>query len=67
MQAMVKQLYPTIVTDQQAQTNYGKFLRGVLAAKGGVLWHCSEGKDRCGWGSAFLLAALGAKYLTAAK
>ena len=60
VQEMVKQLYPAIVTDPQSQANYGKFLRGVLAAKGGVLWHCSEGKDRCGWGSALLLAALGA-------
>jgi len=60
VQEMVKQLYPTIVTDPQSQANYGKFLKGVLAAKGGVLWHCSEGKDRCGWGSALLLAALGA-------
>ena len=60
VQEMVKQLYPAIVTDPQSQADYGKFLRGVLAAKGGVLWHCSEGKDRCGWGSALLLAALGA-------
>ena len=60
VQEMVKQLYPIIVTDPQSQANYGKFLHGVLDAKGGVLWHCSEGKDRCGWGSAFLLAALGA-------
>lgn len=60
VQEMAKQLYPAIVTDPQSQANYGKFLRGVLAAKGGALWHCSEGKDRCGWGSALLLAALGA-------
>ena len=60
VQKMVKQLYPAIVTDPQSQANYGKFLHGVLAAKGGVLWHCSEGKDRCGLGSALLLAALGA-------
>jgi protein-tyrosine phosphatase len=25
-----------------------------------VLWHCSQGKDRAGWASAFVLAALGA-------
>ena len=25
-----------------------------------MLWHCSQGKDRAGWASAFLLAALGA-------
>jgi len=60
MQAFAKRLYPAIVTDAQAQAYYGQFLRGVLAAKGGVLWHCSQGKDRAGWGSAFVLAALGA-------
>ena len=60
MQAMARGLYPAIVTDSVAQVRYGEFLRGVLAAKGGVLWHCSQGKDRAGWGSAFVLAALGA-------
>ena len=59
-QAMARQLYPAIVTDSTAQHYYGEFLRGVLNAKGGVLWHCSQGKDRAGWASAFLLAALGA-------
>ena len=57
---MARQLYPAIVTDTIAQHYYGEFLRGVLRAEGGVLWHCSQGKDRAGWASAFLLAALGA-------
>ena len=59
-QTMARQLYPSIVTDSAAQHYYGVFLRGVLRAEGGVLWHCSQGKDRAGWASAFLLAALGA-------
>ena len=59
-QAMPRRLYPAIVTDSAAQHYYGAFLRGVLRAEGGVLWHCSQGKDRAGWASAFLLAALGA-------
>ena len=59
-QEFARQLYPAIVTDGQAQQYYGEFLRGVLNAKGGVLWHCSQGKDRAGWASAFVLAALGA-------
>ena len=59
-QTMARQLYPAIVTDSVAQHYYGEFLRGVLRAEGGVLWHCSQGKDRAGWASAFLLAALGA-------
>lgn len=60
VQTMANQLYPAIVTDTLSQRYYGEFLRGVLRAKGGVLWHCSQGKDRAGWASAFLLAALGA-------
>ena len=59
-QTMARQLYPAIVTDSTAQHYYGAFLRDVLRAEGGVLWHCSQGKDRAGWASAFLLAALGA-------
>ena len=59
-QAMARKLYPAIVTDSTAQHYYGAFLRGVLRAEGGALWHCSQGKDRAGWASAFLLAALGA-------
>ena len=59
-QEMAQKLYPANVTDTTSQKRYGAFLRGVLEAKGGVLWHCSQGKDRCGWGSAFVLAALGA-------
>ena len=48
------------MTDSTAQHYYGEFLRGILRAEGGVLWHCSQGKDPAGWASAFLLAALGA-------
>ena len=59
-QQMGRQLYPAIVTDPTSQQRYGAFLRGVLEADGGVLWHCSQGKDRCGWGAAFVLVALGA-------
>lgn len=59
-QELSRQLYPAIVMDPTSQQRYGAFLRGVLDAEGGVLWHCSQGKDRCGWGAAFVLAALGA-------
>lgn len=59
-QEMAQKLYPAIVMDTTSQKRYGEFLRGVLSSKGGALWHCSQGKDRCGWGSAFVLAALGA-------
>ena len=59
-QEMGRRLYPAIVMDPVSQQRYGAFLRGVLEADGGVIWHCSQGKDRCGWGAAFVLAALGA-------
>ena len=63
-QELADKLYPAIVTDSTSRQRYGEFLRGVLAAKGGALWHCSQGKDRCGWGSAFVLASLGASRQT---
>jgi protein-tyrosine phosphatase len=59
-QEMAGKLYPAIVMDTLSQRLYGEFLKGVLNAEGGVLWHCSQGKDRAGWGTAFVLAALGA-------
>ncbi len=59
-QEMANRMYPAIVMDTTSQKRYGEFLRGVLKAEGGALWHCSQGKDRCGWGSAFVLASLGA-------
>ena len=59
-QEMSRRLYPAIVMDSLSRQRYGAFLKGVLDADGGVLWHCSQGKDRCGWGAAFVLAALGA-------
>lgn len=60
VQKMAKELYPAILSDTLSQKRYGAFLKGVLNADGGVLWHCSQGKDRAGWGTAFVLAALGA-------
>lgn len=63
-QEVSQRLYPAIVMDTTSQRLYGEFLRGVLQAEGGVLWHCSQGKDRAGWATAFVLAALGADRLT---
>lgn len=59
-QELADRLYPAIVMDPTSQKRYGEFLQGVLDARGGVLWHCSQGKDRAGWAAAFVLAALGA-------
>ena len=58
-QELSRQMYPAILTDPRSQRHYGDFLRMVLDAGGGVLWHCSQGKDRAGLAAAFVLAALG--------
>ena len=58
-QELARQMYPAILMDLRSQQYYGEFLRTVLNAKGGALWHCSQGKDRAGLGTAFLLTALG--------
>ena len=58
-QELARQMYPAILMDSRSQQYYGDFLRTVLNARGGVLWHCSQGKDRAGLATAFLLTALG--------
>ncbi len=59
-QALARRLYPSIIMSEESQRHYGRFLRGVLYAPGGSLWHCSQGKDRAGLATAYLLTALGA-------
>lgn len=56
------QLYSKMVTDPSCRENLGRAARGIMEhdfSKGSVLWHCTEGKDRCGLLSAILLLALG--------
>lgn len=54
--------YADIVFDEDDQRSYAAFLDTLAGIPEGraVLWHCAQGKDRAGWASAFLLAALGA-------
>ena len=54
--------YDAIVFDDDCHQSYAAFLDSLVALPEGraALWHCSHGKDRCGWGTAFVLAALGA-------
>lgn len=55
-------LYRKMVTDEPCRQNLGKAAQCVMEhdfSKGSVLWHCTEGKDRCGLLSAVLLSALG--------
>ena len=55
-------LYTYMVSEKNYRINFGKALTRIMSndfSKGSVLWHCSEGKDRCGMTAAFLLTALG--------
>ena len=55
-------IYDAMVFDADSRLSYAAFLDSLVALPEGraALWHCTYGKDRCGWGTAFVLAALGA-------
>ena len=53
-------LYGQMVTNESCRQNLGMAARSVMEhdfSKGSVLWHCTEGKDRCGLLTAVLLLA----------
>lgn len=62
IQEALRASYDSIVFDEDYCHSYAAFLDSLVALPEGraALWHCTHGKDRCGWGTAFLLAALGA-------
>ena len=52
------QMYQLIAREHAAE--YQKFIHTILSADGKpVLWHCTAGKDRTGFGAAILLRLLG--------
>lgn len=54
-------IYRMLVTNDVCRKNLGNAVRTIMENdfnKGSVLWHCTEGKDRCGLVSAMLLSAL---------
>ena len=61
VQKMAANMYPSLIRSEYSQLQYAAFLRLIVEAPAdaGVLWHCFQGKDRTGWGAAFLLSALG--------
>ena len=61
VQKMAANMYPSLIRSEYSQLQYAAFLRLIVEAPedGGILWHCFQGKDRTGWGAAFLLSALG--------
>lgn len=57
----MERLYRMMVTDGSCRKNLGKAAACVMEhdfARGSVLWHCTEGKDRCGLLTMVLLLAL---------
>ena len=59
---VMEAMYRLIVTDEICLRNLGGAVRTIMGhdfEKGSVLWHCTEGKDRCGITTSILLAALG--------
>ena len=61
VQMMATNMYPSLICSEFSQLQYAAFLRLIVEAPedGGILWHCAQGKDRTGWGAAFLMFALG--------
>lgn len=61
VQKMAANMYPSLIRSEYSQLQYAAFLRLIIEAPedGGILWHCFQGKDRTGWGAAFVLFALG--------
>lgn len=57
----MRDLYRMMVSAPECREGFGFALRTIMGHdfdRGSVLWHCSEGKDRCGLTAAFLLTAL---------
>lgn len=57
----MERLYRMMVTDGSCRRNLGRAAKCVMEhdfAQGSVLWHCTEGKDRCGLLTMVLLLAL---------
>ena len=61
VQTMAANMYPSLIQSEFSQLQYAAFLQLIVEAPedGGILWHCAQGKDRTGWGAAFLMFALG--------
>ncbi|MFE5288454.1 tyrosine-protein phosphatase [Nocardia sp. NPDC056611] len=51
--------YPQFITSPGANAGFADVLRDIAYNNGGVLFHCTAGKDRTGWAGAVLLTLLG--------
>ena len=60
-QIVATQLYMPLVKSEFTQIQYAGFIQNIInTPEGAVYWHCSQGKDRTGFGAAIILSALGA-------
>lgn len=61
---VMEELYTMILTEEACRRNLGQAAAVVMEhdySRGCVLWHCTEGKDRCGLLTMTLLMALGVR------
>lgn len=58
-QKIAHEMYPIMVTDEDCQKQFSAFLQMVVHADSAILFHCTQGKDRVGLASAYILSALG--------
>ena len=58
MKGHITRLYRLLATDQKAIDGYKEVFK-VLLNEEGVIYHCTQGKDRTGLISAFILSSLG--------
>lgn len=54
-----QQMNRRFVTDPKQRERIGSLMRGIADARGAVVIHCTEGKDRTGWVSAILQMVAG--------
>ncbi|GAA2312789.1 tyrosine-protein phosphatase [Streptomyces kunmingensis] len=60
-EALFEETYRALVSTASAQTAYRTLLLELAAPDAGpLLFHCTAGKDRTGWGASVILALLGA-------
>ena len=55
-------LYRLMITRPETQSGLARALHQIFTwdySRGAILWHCTEGKDRCGMTAALVLEALG--------
>ena len=52
-------IYRLLATNKMAIDSHRELLKTVLESRGGVLWHCTQGKDRTGVATALILSVLG--------